>query len=195
MSNGQHQALFQPDLLQGESIQWSGQPDPSINLSKGDVFLIPFSLFFLGFSVFWLEGVVSATSANPEKMGGAIIFFYLVGSVFAIFGFYLAFGRFIYKKWKKSKTYYALTNKRALILTLTFGRKLDGAFLDRLVAINKSVRSGGSGTLYFGNPSWMTTAYGNSGMDFFTGFYSGDVPSFYDIHDADSVYDLANRLR
>ena len=110
-------------------------------------------------------------------------------------GFYFAFGRFIYKKWKKTRTYYALTNKRALILTLTFGRNLDGAFLDRLVAINKSMRSNGSGTIYFGNPSWMTAAYGNSGMDFFSGFYSGDVPSFYDIRDADSVYDLANRLR
>ena len=157
--------------------------------------MIPFGLFFFGFTVFWLVEVVSTTSANPKDMGGAIVFFYLIGSVFAVFGFYFAFGRFIYKKWKKARTYYALTNKRALILTLAFGRKLDGAFLDRLVAINKSVRSDGSGTVYFGNPSWMTTAYGNSGMDFLTGFYSGDVPSFYDIHDADSVYDLANRLR
>ncbi len=195
MSNGQHQALFQPDLLQGESIQWSGQPDPSINLSRGDIFLIPFSLCFFAFAAFWLGSVVSSSFANLEEAGGVILFFYLFGLLIAIMGFYFAFGRFIYKKWKKTRTYYALTNKRALILTLTFGRNLDGAFLDRLVAINKSMRSNGSGTIYFGNPSWMTAAYGNSGMDFFSGFYSGDVPSFYDIRDADSVYDLANRLR
>ena len=195
MSNGQHNALFQPDLLQGESIQWSGQPDPSINLSRGDIYLIPFGLFFFGFTVFWLVGVVSLSLGNSERTGGSLVFFYFMGLLFVTMGFHLAFGRFIYKKWKKARTYYALTNKRALILTLTFGRKLDGAYLDRLVAINKFVRSDGSGTIYFGSPSWMTTAYGNSGMDFLTGFYSGDVPAFYDIHDADSVYDLANKLR
>ena len=98
MSNGQYQTLFQTDLLQDETFEWSGQPDASINLSKGDIFMIPFGLLFFGFTVFWLVGVVSLSLGNPERTGGSIVFFYLFGLFFLTFGSYLAFGRFIYKK-------------------------------------------------------------------------------------------------
>ena len=174
---------------------WSGQPEPGVNFTKGDIFLVPFSLFFAGFSLMWIGTVIFSEPLNPDKSAGVIIFFYLIGFVFTVLGLYFAFGRFLYKRWKKRKTYYALTDQRALVLTLAFGRRIEGAFLDRLASLNKTVRSSGIGTIYFGNPSWVSSVYGNSGMDFFTGFYSGDVPTFYDIRDVDYVYDLANRLR
>ncbi len=195
MSNGHHQALFQLDLLKGENIMWSGQPEPGVNFTKGDIFLVPFSLFFAGFSLMWFGTVIFSEPLNPDKSAGVIIFFYLIGFVFTVLGLYFAFGRFLYKRWKKRKTYYALTDQRALVLTLAFGRRIEAAFLDRLASLNKTVRSSGIGTIYFGNPSWVSSVYGNSGMDFLTGFYSGDVPTFYDIRDVDNVYDLANRLR
>ena len=195
MSNGHHQALFQPDLLKDEKIMWSGQPEPGVNFTKGDIFLVPFGLFFAGFSLMLFRTVIFSVPLNPDKSAGVIIFFYLIGFVFTVFGLYFAFGRFLYKRWKKRKIYYALTDQRALVLTLAFGRRVDGAFLDHLASLNKTVRSSGIGTIYFGNPSWVSSVYGNSGMDFFMGFYAGDVPTFYDIRDVDSVYDLANRLR
>jgi len=37
--------------------------------------------------------------------------------------------------------------------------------------------------------------YGNSGMDFFGTAYGQDVPVFYDIKDANKVYNIVNDLR
>ncbi len=197
MSNGQHQSLFQPDLLQSETIEWSGQPETSVNFNRTDIFLIPFSLLWGGFALFALVALIFSWFAGTREAESIIG--YLVGIFmivfFAIIGVYLIVGRFAYKKWQKRRTHYALTNKRALVLSLSFGRKIQGIFLDRLPTINKSVRHNGIGTIYFGSPSWITAIYGNSGLDFMSGFYSTDIPAFCDIKDADKVYDLANRLR
>ncbi len=201
MSNGQHQSLFQPDLLKDEKIMWSGQPDPDINFTRGDIFLVPFSLFFVGFTLMWFDAAIFSVPQNPDKSAGVIIFFYLIGFVFTVFGLYFTFGRFLYKKWKKRRTYYALTNQRALILTRMAGKKLQGVFLDRVRPFNKSVRSDGIGTVQFGNSTWLGAAHSNTGLDFVTDFCIKDIPAledapaFYDIEDAETVYNLANSLR
>ncbi len=138
MSNGQHQALFQPDLLQGETIEWSGQPETSVNFNRTDIFLIPFSLLWGGFALFalvalifsWFAGTREAESIIGYLVGIFMIFF------FAIIGVYLIIGRFAHKKWQKLSTHYAMTNKRAFLLSLSFVRKLQGIFMDILPTIN-----------------------------------------------------------
>lgn len=197
MSNVQHQALFQSDLLKDEKIMWSGRPEVSADFTKADIFLIPFSLVWGGFILVWFGSVISIHLRNTDDLGisGASIMFFVIGTVFSFLGVYFVVGRYIYKRWKKRRTFYALTDRRALVLTLTFGRRIEGAFLDRLASINKSVRSSGIGTLHFGNTSLIGAMYANTGLDFFSGFYSGDVPTFYDVRDVDAVYDLVNRLR
>ena len=126
MSNGQHQSLFQPDLLQSETIEWSGQPETSVNFNRTDIFLIPFSLLWGGFALFALVALIFSWFAGTREAESIIG--YLVGIFmivfFAIIGVYLIVGRFAYKKWQKRRTHYALTNKRALVLSLSFGRKL-----------------------------------------------------------------------
>ena len=180
---------------------WSGQPDPGISFTRADIFLIPLSLFFAGFPLVWFGAAIFSAPQNPDKSAGAIVFFYFIGFAFTVYGLYFAFGRFLYKKWKKRRTYYALTNRRALILTRMAGKKLQGVFLDRVPAINKSVRSDGIGTVQFGNSTWLGAAYSNTGLDFFPDFCVKDIPAFedapafYDIEDAETVYNLANSLR
>ena len=69
-------------------------------------------------------------------------------------------------------------------------------FIDRVPAINHTVRSDGSGTIRFGNPSWMGNAYGNTGMEFFEGFHGGsDVITFYDLPDAREAVSLLDKMR
>src|SRR5207245_136747 len=79
---------------------------------------------------------------------------------------YFIAGRFFYKAWRKRRTYYALTNKRALVLVEGRGRTLRACLLSAVPTINKSVRSSGVGTISFGNTSWASM-YDNTGMDFF----------------------------
>jgi len=50
-------AAIQPKVLSGESILWTGQPDTRVVFHKEDLFLIPFSLLWGSFAIFWEAGV------------------------------------------------------------------------------------------------------------------------------------------
>ncbi len=106
---------IQPYLGSGESIQWVGQPDPTKLITPADWFMIPFSLFFSGFSVMWVVGVVSQTIASNEN-GPIAWIFPLFGLPFIAVGFFLLFGRFLIKKSTRLRTFYAVTNQRVLSL-------------------------------------------------------------------------------
>lgn len=177
---------FQEDLFKDERVLWTGQPETSVHLTRADVFLIPFSLLWGGFALFWEISVIA---------WGAPLIFPFVGGLFVLMGLYMIFGRFIYKYWKKKKTYYAVTNKRILILTKLWGRNFQTTYINSIPAINKSIRSDGIGTIKFGNPSFMASMYENTGMVFFGPPGIKDVPTFYDIKDANRVYEMANELR
>jgi len=171
--------LFQEELLPKEQILWAGQPDPRVIFTRSDIFLIPFSLLWGGFAIFW------------EINSWEFVPFRIFGFFFVIIGLYFIFGRFIYKIWRKTHTYYCVTDRRLLILTTLFRRNLQSVYIDQISTIEKSIHSSGRGSLYFGNRPSFSTWYSNSGLEF---FFSGpskvDVPSFYDIPDAQRVYQL-----
>ena len=191
-----HQQKFEDDLLKDEQVLWAGQPDPKVIFTGADIFLVPFSLLWGGFAIFW-EFMASTGVANAQikQHQGPIWFFPLFGIPFVLMGLYFIFGRFIYKAWRKRNTYYAVTNKRVIVLTKGMGRDIQAAFINTLPSVNKSIRSNGNGTIRFGNSSPMVSMYGNSGMDFFGSFYGKDILTFYDLSEANKVYDLVTRLR
>ncbi len=186
MSSGPHQALFEPDLLKDEKIFWTGQPDPSVHFNKADRFLIPFSLYCAAFI-----GLMSYYFFVAEFVSWYHFIFLIY---FSPYGFYLLIGRFIFKTWRKRHTYYALTSHRALILNDGHGRILFGVFLDHIAGIRKSVRSSGVGTVIFGKPPRFSNFHGNTGMDWQSILPDGGVPAFFDVRDADGVYDLTKKL-
>jgi hypothetical protein len=47
---------FSSELLPGETIQWTGRPNPTVIFHKEDWGLTPFSLLWGGFAFFWLLG-------------------------------------------------------------------------------------------------------------------------------------------
>ena len=74
-------------LTQGEYVIWKGKPEKGRLFSRNDIVMIPFSLVWCGFAVFWF---VSALSM------GAPIPFAMFGIPFICVGLYLVFGRFIH---------------------------------------------------------------------------------------------------
>ncbi|MFC1483363.1 hypothetical protein ACFL56_03785 [Candidatus Margulisiibacteriota bacterium] len=186
--------IFQPDLLSDERLLWTGQPDPSKLFTKGDIFMIPFSLMWGGFAIFWETMALSFTVFSDAPDPVAYIF-PLFGLPFVIVGCYMIFGRFLLKKYKKKRTYYAVTNKRVIVLTQGRNKNIKAEFLDKITSINKSTSSSGTGNIYFGGSNFMTTMYGNTGMDFFASAYTKGTLAFYDIPNVDSVYSIINNAR
>jgi hypothetical protein len=188
--------LINEELLKGETILWKGRPNPNVLFTSSDIFLVPFSLLWGGFAIFWEASVLGIGVLSRKSAPSAIIIpFALFGIPFVVAGIYFIFGRFIYKKKKKLKTIYAVTNKRILAITNMFRKNIQVEYIDRIPTINISERSDRNGTIKFGNSNFMTGMYDNTGMDFFSGFYGKNTLAFYDIDNAKEVYKKVNDLR
>src|SRR4051794_10996940 len=106
------QQALQSELLPGENLIWTGRPSSGVIFHKEDLYLIPFSLMWGGFAIFWELGVTGSFGQFKNSSS----FFTLWGIPFVVMGQYLIWGRFLYAAWKKRKIAYGLTPKRVLIL-------------------------------------------------------------------------------
>ena len=196
MSDLEHAALFEDQLLDGEEILWTGRPDPSVNFDRRDLALVPFSIAWAGFAIFATAGFVVGYGEAVKSGGQEGSFLFLVlGAMFSLLGLYLLVGRFFYKRWDKLRLYYALTDARVLILkTAGTTPTVSGIPWDKVPAIGKSEGYGGTGTVTFGKTRRWKIDYGNTGLEFFTLLPSGKVTAFYGIAEVDRVYNLANEL-
>jgi len=172
------QQSISPYLLSTEKILWTGRPPTGILFRKSDAFLIPFSLLWGGFAVFW-----EYTAYNS----GAPSFFLLFGGVFVIVGLFMIFGRFIYDMWVRENTVYGLTNERALILAGLFNQSLKALNLKNQSQISLELSSDGQGTITFGTPGGFGMVINNPSWP---GMSKMSLPMFERIHNASEVYKL-----
>ena len=138
------------EIAPGERLLWSGRPAGGILFHRGDVFLIPFSLLWAGFAIFW-----EITAARSRA--GA--FFSLWGLAFVLIGLYFVAGRFIVDAWQRGQTAYGLTNQRAIIVSraLGGGRRVKSLPLRALSEVTLSERPDGSGTITLGQVAGLWT--------------------------------------
>lgn len=94
-------------LRPGESLLWCGWPDPAVRFTKLDLYLVPFSIVWAVFIVFWEIGASTSAGGGP--------FFAIFGIPFLAMGAYLTVGRFIVKARRKRRTLYVLTDQRAIV--------------------------------------------------------------------------------
>lgn len=176
-------AALQGYLLPGERLTWTGRPPAGVRLTGKDALFIPFSLVWGGFALFWEAMVLSQALTNPEVPW----IFPLFGVPFVVIGLYLIAGRFWADAWLRSRTLYALTDRRALVLRTAFGARLTSSPLSGPVRLAR--QSGARGTLEFGAPNPLAAmggAFWPPGFTYFTG-----ATAFEDIPDVMQVYALA----
>jgi hypothetical protein len=177
----------QQHLSQGERILWLGSPDPSKHFTPSDLFLVPFSILWGGFAIFWEASVVA---------GGAPVFFALWGIPFVLIGLYLVVGRFFYKAYRKRRTVYAVTNHRVIsIVQSRRGEAVEASYLRAIPSISTNEDSNGRGSVEFGSSS-SVGRLANTGFGFFgSGGSATSGVNFYDIKDPRGVADLVERLQ
>jgi hypothetical protein len=160
-----------------ERLLWSGRPPAGVLFRPADGFLIPFSLVWCGFAIFW-EGATLRT--------GAPAFFSLWGIPFIAIGLYLVVGRFFVDAWLRSRTLYGVTDSRILLVSRGWTQKVPSLAIRNLAEIGLREGANGRGTITFGpeTPWWMGMQGWPGGMQ------QARSPAFESIDDAQRVLRL-----
>jgi len=165
-----------------EKIIWMGVPGRGLVFGKFDAFMIPFSIFWCGFAVFWEFMAIAA---------GAPFFFAIFGLPFILVGLYLVFGRFYLDILRRKNTMYALTNRRIFIRSGFRTKTLTTYYLETLTDVTLKQKSNGTGSLFF---SVYPNKSPNSNVTGTFLFGMPTIPAFELIDDAASVYKKVNAL-
>ena len=174
---GAADAFARSQLRAGEHLLWAGQPDVRAYALQGAWYLIPFSLIWGGFAIFW--------ELMALQSGGSILFA-LWGLPFVTVGLYLIFGRILVARREARRTVYGVTDRRVLLLTGAFRQSVTEMAIDELPVVQLEEQSSGVGRISF-----------SSGGPFFrpppgwpmAGMY-GRPTAFESIRDASRVYHI-----
>src|SRR5262245_33044685 len=178
------EATLSQHLDPGERLLWSGQPRRGIQLRGQDAYLIPCSLMWGGFAIFWEYMALTQASKAPGPIG---IIFPLFGLPFVGIGLYLIIGRFFADARNRARTFYGVTNERIIIISGLFTRQTKSLQLRTLTDVSLTQRNDGSGTITFG-PTHFMNSFVPSGAWPGTGRYA--PPAFDLIERAREVYDI-----
>lgn len=172
-----HRAVVSAELEEGEELLWSAQPRQGILLRPADAFMIPFSLVWGGFSIFWEYEVVT---------GEAPLIMALFGLPFVVIGLYLIAGRFYYDILLRQKTFYGITDRRVIILSGIRAKQARYIAFDEIENLQRFENRDGSGAIVLGFES-IATAY-ESQMPI-PGRMEA-TPQFHDLSDVHTPFEL-----
>ena len=181
-----------------EDPVWTGRPDPKRLFSIVDWVMVPFSAFVVAMVVAGFFGILYGAPDSPgvdrgpntASVVGSIVLLVFLGPL----AYFFAVGRFQLKRAIKRRTYYGLTEHRAVII-------YDGRWVHRVreALLSESEldirrRRDGSGTITFrplhGPRTWGTTA------DPFYAMASQSGPvAFWDLKDVNAAAAKVRELR
>ena len=175
------------ELNSGERLLWKGRPPGGFRLRSTDAFMIPFSLFWSGI-VF--SAALAAFNQPAQKAAVGPSLFFLIP--FLLIGLYMLIGRFFVDAMMRARTEYAVTNRRAIIVSGFFSRNVKSIDLKTTSEIAISERSDKSGTITFG-----ATPFGAINMNRYSWSFNptAGTPAFEMIDDVRGVYRTIEQVR
>lgn len=175
---------FQKYLMPGEALLWVGRPPQGILLRRSDWASIPFSIAFCGLALMWEATALGLWRMRYNACPSA------VGLPFVAVGLYVMVGRFFLDAYQRRRTWYGLTDRRALILYIGQSVCLNGVMLSESPGVQLEMHSKGVGTITFKprkiDPYWENRA----GRGGFLDFGRPSLPTFEQIADAKEVRNL-----
>jgi hypothetical protein len=190
-----HESPYTPlrDRLEpGERLLWNGQPNPRMYMFRGGWLLLPFSILWFGFAIFWEATVI---------LSGAPILFWLWGVPFLLIGFYMTVGRFWMAAREAARTFYGVTNRRILIESGVFNRQFVSIDLFTLPYLQLTEQGNGRGTVTFAPGGPLPTVAGGAWVGglivggVWTSRGTAQPPAFIAIDHAAEVYRIIEQAR
>lgn len=139
-------AFARPYVAPGDTVLWKGKPGKGHLLGPQDVVMIPFSIFWCGFAIFW--EITALTSGAPSFMA-------LFGIPFVAVGLYITVGRFIHSAHTRKRTAYVITRHKIIRAR---GNRIDVLDSKNMPPYRLVANRDGSGTIRFGENYYY--AYG-----------------------------------
>jgi len=167
-------------LSKDEKLLWAGRPETGLKLRPSDAVLIPFSLMWCGFAIFW-ESTVFFTDAP--------FFFKLWGIPFVLVGLYITVGRFIIDILQRKNTIYGITNDRVIIRSGIFSKQTKSLNIRTISDITFKEKSDGSGTISLG-PTGLGQSMLFAGNNWSTWSRAKSTPSLEFIGQVRKVYNI-----
>ena len=163
-------------LSRDEKLIWTGRPKTGIVFRSNDIFIIPFSLLWFGFAVFWEYNVI--------KMG--ISLFALFGLPFIAIGLYIFVGRFFLDALKRKNTVYGITDNRIIIKSGLFSKEIKSLNIKTISDLTFKEKADGSGTISIGPTDFRYAMF--SGLGYWPGLKL--PPSIELIDEVKKVYNI-----
>jgi Bacterial PH domain len=132
--------LILRELDAGERLLWAGRPRRGICFRGGEIYVIPFSLIWASFWIFW------ETMAFREN---SPLFFRFWGILFILVGAYMVAGRFVWDARRRAKTFYGVTDRHILIVYGVDSKKTTTLALKSLPGLTLDERYNGDGDVVF----------------------------------------------
>lgn len=179
----QHADVFEPHLENGERLAWTGQPQQGIVFTGMDVIALPFGIIWLLLSLVFI-----GMAAIGDEDGTAWIFV-CVGIPFVYIGLQMAVIRFFMDKNRRAKTFYAVTDQRAIVVEQYDPPRVFVYTGQDLFDMRINRRKQYSDVLF---GSWKIPQRKRSNIFYWP---YGIVSGFRMIADAETVYELLGHLR
>jgi hypothetical protein len=173
-----------PELSAGEKILWCGQARGGLQFNPINVMTLPIGVIWLLIGIIF--GIILK---RPSYVAQQSSFDQFTASLFLITCFLVAlfciFGVFFADMFWRKHTYYAVTNKRVMLVTKWFSSKVQSLALPQL-PMKLTTKADGSGNIVFGSTGAGGFIWSRAGrIRIFT------MPcSFAGIDDAQRVYDI-----
>jgi hypothetical protein len=178
------------ELAPEERVLWRGQPENRRWFYPEDLVLVPFSVLWGGFAIFWEAGALTSTSAREST--GVEVLFSLWGIPFVLIGLYLMVGRLFVRRWTRRGSLYVVTDQRILSFSPSWkGRfRVKMIWLSSYPPLEKRAGRGDQGTLCVGTTGpgqhWLGASSGWPGAS----RMRGSAIVLADIPDVAHVYTL-----
>jgi len=93
--------ILSSELLPGETVQWTGRPNSAVIFHREDWALIPFSLLWGGFAIFWLLGASGKVARIAQQEGSYGIRWEVLGWNESAIKFYKSLGGEFFDDWRQ----------------------------------------------------------------------------------------------
>lgn len=172
------------ELDGGERLLWSGRPRQGLAFRRSDIFLVPVTLMWGGFAIFWEFMVI--------KMAGPW-FMMAWGVPFVLVGLYMIAGRFFWDASARARTYYGVSDKRVILISGVTRSQVRSINLRTLGDISLTERPDGSGDITLG--AVPPFAAWNAGTGWPFGNTQMFVPTLELVPNARDVYETLRRAQ